>query len=218
MNILQTAVETHKKHFSAIFRQTISLFNSGAGLADGASFGCMPTSRPAVWNESNALDPMQPDSVNAIYGRTPMKTKAALCLVAVLIPFFFTTLAAGHCEIPCGIYDDALRVKQIAEHVGTIEKSMKQIIDLSKENPINYNQLVRWVSNKEAHADEIQHIVTRYFMTQRIKPDAKQYAEKLAALHEMLIYAMKCKQTTDFENVNKLRSSLKAFEVLYFGK
>ena len=137
---------------------------------------------------------------------------------AVLIPFFITALAAAHCEIPCGIYDDALRVKQIAEHAGTIEKSMKQIIELSKGNSINYNQLVRWVSNKEAHANEIQHIVSQYFMTQRIKPDAKQYAEKLALLHKMLIYAMKCKQTTDVENVNKLRSSLKAFEGLYFGK
>ena len=139
-------------------------------------------------------------------------------VTAVLIPFFVTALAVAHCEIPCGIYDDALRVKQIAEHAGTIEKSMKQILELSNGNPLNYNQLVRWVTNKEAHANEIQHIVSQYFMTQRIKPDAKQYAEKLALLHKMLIYAMKCKQTTDFENVNKLRSSLKAFEVLYFGK
>ena len=147
-----------------------------------------------------------------------MKTKAALMVTAVLIPFFVTALAVAHCEIPCGIYDDALRVKQIAEHAGTIEKSMKQILELSKGNSINYNQLVRWVTNKEAHANEIQHIVSQYFMTQRIKPDAKQYAEKLALLHKMLVYAMKCKQTTDVENVNKLRSSLKAFEVLYFGK
>ena len=145
-----------------------------------------------------------------------MKTKAALMLTAILAPLFVTALAAAHCEIPCGIYDDALRVKQIAEHAGTIEKSMKQIIELSKGNPVNYNQLVRWVTNKEAHANEIQHIVSQYFMTQRIKPDAKQYAEKLALLHEMLISAMKCKQTTEVENVNKLRSLLKAFEGLYF--
>ena len=93
-------------------------------------------------------------------------------------------------------------------------------VETKKRSNLTHQQVqqLRWVSNKEAHANEIQHIVSQYFMTQRIKPEVKQYAEKLALLHKMLIYAMKCKQTTDFENVNKLRSSLKAFEGLYFGK
>jgi nickel superoxide dismutase len=50
---------------------------------------------------------------------------------------------------------------------------MNQIIALNNETPINYNQLVRWIMNKETHADEIQRIVTQYFMTQRIKVDAE---------------------------------------------
>jgi len=146
-----------------------------------------------------------------------MKKRFLALIVSVAIPFFAATLAGAHCEIPCGIYDDQLRVNLIAEHATTIEKSMKKITALSKGVPGNYNQLIRWVSNKEKHATEIQHIVTQYFMTQRIKPDAKQYTEKLTALHGMLIDAMKCKQTTDLENVNSLRSHLKAFEKLYFG-
>ena len=123
----------------------------------------------------------------------------------------------AHCEIPCGIYDDQLRADLIAEHSTTIEKSMKKIVELSKQNPVNYNQLIRWISNKEKHADEIQHLVTQYFMTQRIKPDAKKYSEKLAVLHKMLIYAMKCKQSTDVAHVSTLRSLTKEFEILYFG-
>ena len=66
---------------------------------------------------------------------------------------------AAHCQIPCGIYDDELRVKLIEEHIGTVEKSMNQIIALAKETPVNSNQLVRWVVNKEEHASEIQDIV-----------------------------------------------------------
>ena len=146
-----------------------------------------------------------------------MKTRCAWLISAVIVSLLAASFVAAHCEIPCGIYDDKLRTQQIAEHATTIEKSMKQIMELSKEGPINYNQLIRWVSNKEAHANEIQHIVSQYFMTQRIKPDAKQYTEKLAALHHLLIYAMKCKQTTDINNVKMLRSSLKEFEILYFG-
>ena len=146
-----------------------------------------------------------------------MRRKGLILIVAIAMVALGAAKVGAHCEIPCGIYDDQLRVDLIAEHSTTIEKSMKKIVELSKQNPVNYNQLVRWVSNKEKHANEIQHIVTQYFMTQRIKPDAKKYSEKLAVLHKMLIYAMKCKQTTDVDNVSTLRSLLKEFETLYFG-
>ena len=141
-----------------------------------------------------------------------------LSLLAVLLPLSFSiSTASAHCEIPCGIYDDQLRTQLIAEHATTIEKSMKQVTALNKATPTNTNQLVRWVSNKESHATEIQQIVSQYFMTQRIKPGQEKYSEKLILLHKMLIAAMKCKQTTDFSNVNALRAHLKEFEMLYFG-
>ena len=142
-----------------------------------------------------------------------------LRLVPVLIiTFFAASYISAHCEIPCGIYDDKLRTKMIYEHTLTIEKSMKKIMELGQENPINHNQLIRWVSNKEAYTTEIQHIVSQYFMTQRIKTDAKKYTEKLTVLHKMLITAMKCKQTTDLDQVKKLRAHLSEFEILYFGR
>jgi nickel superoxide dismutase len=135
--------------------------------------------------------------------------------------FFFLSITAvnvaAHCEIPCGIYDDELRTNLIYEHTVTIEKSMKKIAELSKQNPVNYNQLVRWVSNKEEHATKIQHTVSQYFMTQRIRPDAEKYTDKLSVLHKMLQAAMKCKQSIDLANVQTLRSLLKEFEILYFG-
>ena len=144
--------------------------------------------------------------------------KILLSLIIVMLPFvnFISDLGA-HCQIPCGIYDDQLRVNLIAEHATTIEKSMKQIIELGKADPVNYNQLVRWVSNKESHATQIQDIVSEYFMAQRLKPDQKKYTAKLTILHKMLLAAMKCKQTTDVSHVNDLRALLKDFEVLYFG-
>ncbi len=144
--------------------------------------------------------------------------KLILSILAVLLPLSFSiSNVSAHCEIPCGIYDDQLRTKLIAEHATTIEKSMKQIMELSKANPTNYNQIVRWVSNKEDHATKIQHIVSQYFMTQRIKPDQEKYSDKLILLHKMLIAAMKCKQTTDLAHVIALRAHLKEFELLYFG-
>ena len=124
--------------------------------------------------------------------------------------------AVAHCEIPCGIYDDEMRIEMILEHIATIEKSMKQIIDHEKEKPRNSNQLVRWVTNKEKHADDLQEVVSQYFMTQRLKPGVKNYQPMLKSLHEMLIYSMKSKQTTDLDHVKKLKELVVGFEKMYF--
>ncbi len=137
----------------------------------------------------------------------------------------FGSLAYSHCQIPCGIYDDEARFNTMAEHIATIEKSMKLIESLSAEDKPNMNQIVRWVNNKEAHADELSHIVTFYFMAQRIKivsegepQEYMKYIKKLTLLHEMLLYAMKAKQTTETANVEKLKSLLNQFHESYFGK
>ncbi len=149
-----------------------------------------------------------------------------IVLGAVLLSaIVFGSLAYSHCQIPCGIYDDEARFNMIAEHITTVEKSMKLIKTLSAQQKPNMNQVVRWVNNKDKHADEISHIVTYYFMAQRVKLPAKgntkaysEYVKKLTLLHEMLIYAMKTKQTTDLDNVDKLRSLLDEFHKVYFGK
>ena len=136
-------------------------------------------------------------------------------LLIVAIGVLASAYAWAHCEIPCGIYDDQMRIQMIQEHITTIEKSLNQIAELSGQTPVNYNQLSRWVANKEHHANEIQAIVSQYFMTQRIKPGAKSYEKKLTVLHKMLLAAMRCKQTTELANVDELRSLTKEFGSLY---
>ncbi len=135
------------------------------------------------------------------------------------------SIAYSHCQIPCGIYDDQARFDMIAEHITTIEKSINEIKKLSEQDKPNMNQIVRWVQNKEEHADELGHIVTYYFMTQRVKPTQKtegkeydEYVKKLTLLHKILISSMKAKQTTDLANVEKLRSLLAEFNSVYFGE
>ena len=134
--------------------------------------------------------------------------------------------AAAHCQIPCGIYDDELRVQLMEEDITTIEKSMTQIIALGKASPVDYNQLVRWVMNKEEHAQKLQDIVTAYFMAQRIKPavdhdDQKamnEYIHKLAILHAIQIHAMKAKQSTDLDEIATLQKLVTEFRTAYFGE
>jgi nickel superoxide dismutase len=127
-----------------------------------------------------------------------------------------TSQVAAHCELPCGIYGDEMRIQMILENITTIEKSMHQITTIEQAKPVNSNQLVRWVMNKEDHANQLQEIVSQYFMTQRIEAGTKSYQEMLTTLHEMLISSMKCKQTTDLSHVEKLRKLVATFESLYF--
>ena len=130
----------------------------------------------------------------------------------------------GHCEIPCGIYNDSLRVALIKEHIVTINKSMKQINLLSHESVANYNQPTRWVTNKEDHAKKIQDIVSQYFLHQRIKPiDADnemydKYITNLTLLHKLLVYSMKAKQSTDLNLINKLNETIFSVEENYFHR
>ncbi|MGD9332012.1 MAG: superoxide dismutase [Ni] [Desulfobacterales bacterium] len=137
-----------------------------------------------------------------------------LCLAWVAIPSGLD----AHCEVPCGIYGDEDRTVTIAEHIQTIEKAMNEITRLGQAQPRNDNQIVRWVMTKEAHAEEIQHIVSQYFLTQRVKPGQEKTAAMLDVLHRMLVVAMKCKQTTDLQQTAELRRLLEAFEKLYFGE
>jgi nickel superoxide dismutase len=140
-------------------------------------------------------------------------------LVSVMV---LSSMVYSHCQIPCGIYDDQARFSMIAEDITTIEKSMKQITELSKQDKPDMNQIVRWVNNKEEHADRLSQIVTYYFMAQRIKPVDKaeaqnyqEYIKKLTLLHEILVYSMKAKQTTDLSNVEKLRTLSAEFQAAY---
>jgi len=130
--------------------------------------------------------------------------------------------ALAHCQIPCGIYDDDVRFTLMLENVTTIEKSMTQIAALGKVAAPDRNQIVRWVDNKETHADKLAEIITYYFMSQRVKPVAPEgkpeytkYVNQITLLHQMLVTTMKTKQTTDLTQCSELRRLIAAFRTSY---
>lgn len=145
------------------------------------------------------------------------------CAIVIVAMVAAPRLASAHCQIPCGIYDDHMRIDMLNENIATIEKAISSMADLSAAADKNYNQIVRWVTNKDDHAQQFMDIVTDYFMAQRIKPTDStdvpahaDYVKKLETLHNMLVVAMKCKQSTDVANVEKLKKLVADFEALYF--
>ena len=129
----------------------------------------------------------------------------------------------AHCQIPCGIYNDEARFTLMEEHVTTIEKSMKLITGLSNDDPQSHtNQIVRWVANKEQHADELSDIVVKYFLQQRVKPvqatsgaERNTYVKHLTLCHGVLVTSMKAKQSTDLAHVEKLKKLIAEFKASY---
>jgi nickel superoxide dismutase len=111
----------------------------------------------------------------------------------------------------------------IEEHTLTILKSMNYI-EANQNDLKNQNQVTRWIINKEEHAQEIQKIVSEYFLTQRIKlkDDSKKnkdiYHAQLEVLHNIMLDAMRCKQTTDTKNTTSLLENLNKFVNLYFDE
>jgi len=146
-----------------------------------------------------------------------VKRCVSVLLATICAVFFLATWANAHCEIPCGIYDDSMRIELLREHATTMEKAMKKIKELDPRDAQENNQLVRWITNKEEHAEKFQKIVNQYFLTQRIHLDASKYTKKITLLHHMLVYAMRCKQTVDLDHIKKLNSLIDAFEEVYFS-
>lgn len=148
-----------------------------------------------------------------------------ICLSLIFSLLLAAPLAAwAHCEVPCGIYGDANRFSDMREDIATIEKAMKQIAELGAASQKNYNQLVRWINTKEMHATKLQEVVWQYFLTQRVKPVAKDnpgyaaYQKKLELLHHLSVFAMKAKQGIDLAVVKKLKSLVDQFQKAYMAK
>lgn len=148
-------------------------------------------------------------------------------LLSVMKPIFLSALLAlvaaapqalAHCQVPCGIYDDNNVIQSMHTDYVTIAKAAKQIEELSKDPSANAHQLTRWINNKESHAQSIQETVLNYFLAQRLKSDDPAYVEKLKICHGVIVTAMKCKQSTDPANVEKLHDLLHQFEVAFGTK
>ncbi|MGD9126144.1 MAG: superoxide dismutase [Ni] [Planctomycetia bacterium] len=137
-------------------------------------------------------------------------TLGVVLLVGVLSSNLFS-----HCQIPCGVYNDDARFEAMLEDVVTLDKSVKAIEHLSKESPPDYNQIVRWVDNKETHADKISETIFKYFLAQRIKEGQKNYEAQLVAAHRVIVLSMKVKQTVDLKLVDQLGEAIRDFQKVY---
>ncbi len=130
-----------------------------------------------------------------------------------------------HCQVPCGIYGDQMRFEGMLEDTKTIAKAISQINEFAEglgaggpPTAKGMNQMVRWVTNKESHAQNIQDVMAEYFFAQRIKADHKDYTAQLATAHKVIVCAMKCKQDASAPTAEALKAAILDFYRAYEGK
>lgn len=130
--------------------------------------------------------------------------------------------AVAHCQVPCGIYDDAARITRLHEDATTIAKAITNINELAGSHEAHaFNQAARWVATKEQHASHVISVVAEYFLTQKCKPVAagadgyEAYLKKLADHHQVMVAAMKTKQQIDAGAASKLHDAIDALAAHY---
>jgi len=142
-----------------------------------------------------------------------MKTLLPLAIITSLIS---SNWLFAHCQVPCGVYGDSARFTQMLEDQTTIAKAIAQIVGLAgKKDAQSANQLSRWVSTKEDHANKIQKIIAEYFLIQRIKSSSEKYEDLLKGAHSVMVAAMKCKQGVDADSATGLKSAIENFQSIY---
>ena len=151
-----------------------------------------------------------------------LRTKRWFILIVISVIMLSTGIVRSHCQVPCGIYDDDARFALIAENIKTMEKCNHSIRLLSKQNPLDMNQIVRWIETKETHADSNIEILSAYFLAQRVKPvgtqdsdDYHAYTARLIQAHQLIIFSAKTKQSTDKASTEVLNAVLAKFKESY---
>ena len=141
---------------------------------------------------------------------------AAGFVMALLLTALTPQRSPAHCQLPCGIYSDHVRVVLMLEDVETLQKAVAMLNELASKTDVqSKSQFARWVTNKETHAQNLIETISNYYLTQRVKPDQEDYVERLKAHHAVIINAMKVKQNSEMKYVETLEESVKALLKYY---
>jgi len=124
--------------------------------------------------------------------------------------------AAAHCDIPCKIYDPittqlaALSVIRFLDLINALE-------DTGSSLSLNQQaQLIRLVHEKEVHAakvkDEVRIIWGDFFK----QPQLDQLPDTHQLVHDIMLAASACKQSTERENGEKLLGLVNQFSQYFW--
>jgi len=135
-------------------------------------------------------------------------------------------LRGGHCQVPCGIFDDPKLVAELKEACATITKAIVQTNEIfaGTMTAQSFNQATRWVNTKEEHCGKIITLIGEYCLCQRVKPvgapgspftSETDFMDALKAHHAVMQCAMKAKQSADKAAADALAHAIDDVSKMY---
>lgn len=121
----------------------------------------------------------------------------------------------AHCQMPCGIYHDEMVFDQIDQFVETTVKAISVMQESAFSTVQDRNAFVRWVMQKDKNADETAHLITTYFLQQKIKPHEEDTTKRVLSAHLLLFYLVQIKQTVDYKVVNDFYEEWERFKLMF---
>jgi nickel superoxide dismutase len=122
---------------------------------------------------------------------------------------------SAHCQLPCGIYHDAMVFDQIDQYTETMYKGIAVLNQLKIQNVHDQNELVRWIMEKEKESNDISNVFTFYFLQQKIKPDEPDTVKMLKSAHKLLFLIVAIKQNTDLKFVKEFAAEWEKFKRMF---
>lgn len=134
---------------------------------------------------------------------------------AFILGLFSITQLIGHCQMPCGIYHDEMVFDQIDQFIETTVKAISVLEENSFSSVQDKNVFIRWIMQKEKSCDEMAHLITTYFLQQKIKPGEEDTTKRVLSAHQLLFYLVQIKQTVDLKVVNDFYEEWERFKLMF---
>lgn len=133
----------------------------------------------------------------------------------IFVPFLLGLgQLSGHCQMPCGIYDDQMVYDQINQYYLTMFKGVKALKNNKFQTDEEKNHFVRWVMTKDRLSDEVAMVITTYFLQQKILP-IEDNTELLKSLHRLLFLLVAIKQNVDINIVKDFGKEWEKFKTSF---
>lgn len=121
----------------------------------------------------------------------------------------------AHCQMPCGIYNDAMVFDKGDEYVLTMYKGISVLNNSPFSTVKEKNDFVRWVINKEKMSDALAEVITTYFLQQKIKPGDSDSPKRLESAHKLLFGLVAIKQNTTLDFVEEFSKEWEKFKLMF---
>jgi nickel superoxide dismutase len=136
-------------------------------------------------------------------------------LTAILATFLSHGSLFSHCQMPCGIYHDDMVYNLVDQYVETMFKGISVLNNSKFATVKERNEFVRWVMEKDKSSDQTAHLISEYFLQQKIKVGGDDTTKQLISAHKLLFMLMQIKQGVDLELVRKFQKEWDQFKLMF---